>query len=197
MKIKTLLLLLTAVTLSVSSYAQSTGYTPWQVNFTGGYAAASGSGTKGGLAILFEPQYHITDNFSAGLRFGTALTLKVALDNNGEEVTGGDFSIAGVASYLATGDYYFQKQPGSAFRPFAGIGVGYGKAAGVSATTTETDYTEDYQSKGGFSGMVRAGFDVSHFRLNLEYNLNPKTGRISNNYFGVNLGFYIGGGAKK
>ncbi len=44
--------------------------------------------------------------------------------------------------------------------------------------------------------MARVGFDVSHFRFNLEYDVNPKTGRISNNYIGVNLGFYIGGGSR-
>lgn len=193
MKLRTLVLLTMVVTLSLQSNAQSTGYTPWQVNFTGGYAAASGKGTKGGVALHFEPQYHFTDNLSAGLRFGAALTAKVGLDASGQEV--GDFSVAAVASYLATGTYYFQKEPGAAFRPFAGVGLGFGRAAGATATV-DSDVA-DTQTKNGFSGMARAGFDVSHFRFNLEYDLNPKTGRISNNYFGVTLGFYFGGGAKK
>lgn len=193
MKLRTLVLLTMVVTLSLQSNAQSTGYTPWQVNFTGGYAAASGTGTKGGIALYFEPQYHFTDNLTAGIRFGGALTLKAGLDASGQVV--GDFSVAAVSSYLATGTYYFQKEPGVKFRPFAGIGLGYASAAGATATA-DSDVA-DTQTKSGFSGMARAGFDVSHFRFNLEYDLNPKTGRISNNYFGVTLGFYFGGGAKK
>ncbi|HTH31993.1 MAG TPA: hypothetical protein VL946_11660 [Lacibacter sp.] len=192
MKKKTLLVLFTVLTLSFSSFAQSTAYTPWQVDFMGGYAAASGKGTNGGIALYLEPKFHINDNLSAGLRVGGALTMKAALNDAGDEI--GEFSVAAVASYLATGDYYFQKEAGAKFRPFAGLGLGFGRAAGASATADAEE--ADVQSKSGFSGMVRAGFDVSHFRFNLEYDLNPKTGRISNNYFGVNLGFYIGGGSK-
>jgi outer membrane protein W len=193
MKKKTLIVLFTVLTLSLNSFAQSTAYTPWQVDFMGGYAAASGKGTKGGIALYLEPKYHINDNFSAGLRIGGALTLKYTLNDAGDEV--GEASVAAVASYLATGDYYFQKEAGAKFRPFAGIGLGFASAAGASATTVDADEAETV-SKNGFSGMARVGFDVSHFRFNLEYDVNPKTGRISNNYFGVNLGFYIGGGSR-
>jgi outer membrane protein W len=193
MKKNTILVLITVLTLSLNSFAQSTAYTPWQVDFTGGYAAASGKGTKGGIALYLEPKFHITDNFSAGLRLGGALTAKFALNSTGDEI--GEASIAVVSSYLATGDYYFQKEAGAKFRPFAGIGLGFASAAGASST--EVTETSEAQTKNGFSGMARVGFDVSHFRFNLEYDVNPKTGRISNNYFGVNLGFYIGGGSKK
>lgn len=192
MKKKTLIVLLTVLSLSLNSFAQSTAYTPWQVDFMGGYAAASGKGTKGGIALYLEPKYHITDNLSAGLRLGGALTLKYTLNDAGDEV--GEASVAAVASYLATGDYYFQKEPGAKFRPFAGIGLGFASAAG--ATATDMEETSEAQTKNGFSGMARVGFDVSHFRFNLEYDINPKTGRISNNYIGVNLGFYIGGGSR-
>ena len=192
MKKKTLIVLLTVLTLSLNSFAQSTAYTPWQVDFMGGYAAASGKGTKGGIALYLEPKYHITDNLSAGLRLGGALTAKYTLNDAGDEV--GEASVAAVASYLITGDYYFQKEAGAKFRPFAGIGLGFASAAG--ATATDLEETSEAQTKNGFSGMARVGFDVSHFRFNLEYDVNPKTGRISNNYIGVNLGFYIGGGSR-
>lgn len=192
MKKKTLIVLLTVLTLSLNSFAQSTAYTPWQVDFMGGYAAASGKGTKGGIALYLEPKYHINDNLSAGLRLGGALTAKYTLNDAGDEV--GEASVAAVASYLITGDYYFQKEAGAKFRPFAGIGLGFASAAG--ATATDLEETSEAQTKNGFSGMARVGFDVSHFRFNLEYDVNPKTGRISNNYIGVNLGFYIGGGSR-
>jgi outer membrane protein W len=132
-----------------------------------------------------------------GLRLGAALTAKFTLNAAGDEV--GDASVAAVASYLATGNYYFQKEPGATFRPFAGIGLGYANAAGASSSDVITDpnLTEESVSKSGFAGMARAGFDVSHFRFNLEYCINPKTGRINNNYFGVTLGFYLGGGSQQ
>lgn len=197
MKKTTILTVLTIVLFTAKSFAQSKSYTPFQANFTLGYAAASGKGTKGGAAIHFEPQYNLNDNLSVGLRLGAALTAKFTLNAAGDEV--GDASVAAVASYLATGNYYFQKEPGASFRPFVGLGVGYANAAGASTSDASVDpnFAEDYVSKGGFAGMARAGFDVSHFRLNLEYCLNPKTGRINNNYFGVTLGFYLGGGSQK
>jgi outer membrane protein W len=198
MKKTTLFTLIAIIAFSAKSFAQSENYTPFQANFTGGYALASGKGTKGGIALHFEPQYNITDNISVGLRFGAALTAKFRLDASGQEI--GESDIAAVGSYLATGSYYFQKEPGASFRPFAGIGVGYASAAGISTvdlTDPNANFGEEAVSKSGLGALVRAGFDISHFRFNLEYNINPKTGRISNNYFGINLGFYLGGGAKK
>ena len=197
MKKTGVLTILTIICFSLKSFAQSESYTPFQANFTLGYAAASGKGTKGGVAIHFEPQYNLTDNLSLGLRFGAALTAKFTLNAAGDEV--GDASVAAIASYLATGNYYFQKEPGASFRPFVGLGVGYANAAGASTDNASNDpnFAEDYQAKSGFAGMARAGFDVSHFRFNLEYCVNPKTGRINNNYFGITLGFYLGGGSQK
>jgi outer membrane protein W len=199
MKKITVVVALLATLFSMKSFAQSDSYTPWQINFTGGYAAGSGKGVKGGVAYAFEPQYHINNNLSVGLRFGAAALLKSGLNTSGDEV--GDFSVGAVGNYLATGNYYFQKE-GAKFRPFVGLGLGYGRSVGAGTSITLVDIDDesslgDYGTKGGFSSMIRAGFDISHFRLNLEYDLNPKVGRIKNNYFGVMLGFYIGGGAQK
>lgn len=175
--------------------AQSESYTPWQVNVTGGYAIPGGKGTKAGISFNIEPQFNYTDNLSFGFRLGSALTLKASLDASGQEI--GDFSVAAVGSYVATGTYYFQSEPGASFRPFGGIGLGYATAAGASVDNLDPNYAEDYTSKSGFSGLLRAGFDISHFRLNAEYNLNPKTGRLNNNFIAINLGFYFGGGARR
>jgi hypothetical protein len=52
-----------------------------------------------------------------------------------------------------------------------------------------------------FGGMVRAGFEVTHFRMGLEYNfvnntfVNPYTNNtIKNGYFSIKVGVHIGGG---
>lgn len=175
--------------------AQSESYKPWQVNITGGYAIPSGKATKAGITFNIEPQFNYTDNLSFGFRLGSALTLKAALDASGQEI--GEFSVAAVGSYVATGSYYFQSEPGASFRPFAGVGLGFATAAGASVDYADPNYAEDYTSKSGFAGLLRAGFDISHFRLNAEYNVNPKTGRLNNNFIAINLGFYFGGGANR
>lgn len=177
--------------LSAKVMAQSESYTPWQLNFTGGYAMASGDGVKGGIALYLEPKYHINDNISVGLRAGVALIAK-SLSGDADS-----FKVAGIGSYLLTGNYYFLKN-GGAFRPFGGVGVGYMKAAGF-----DTGLGGSVGITSGIGGLVRVGFDVSHFTLDLEYNLNPSTklpddgGKISNSFLGVNFGFYFGGGSKK
>ena len=55
--------------------------------------------------------------------------------------------------------------------------------------------------------MVRAGVELAHFRVGLEYNIVPKTtmetvnssgvkvsNSMKNGYMGIKLGFVIGGG---
>ena len=50
--------------------------------------------------------------------------------------------------------------------------------------------------------MIRGGIELGKLRLAFEYNIIPKTdfesgGSISNSYFGVSIGFYVGGGKWK
>lgn len=196
------ILLFAVCAVSVEVSAQSKNYTPWQINGTVGYAILSGKGAKGGVAIHVEPQYHVNANVSVGLRYALAFVSKSSLDASGNIVED-KYSAAGITSYLATGNYYFQTSPGASFRPFVGIGLGYASAAGLDVTvstgtsTATASASADGGAKSGFGGMVRAGFDVNHFRFNVEYALNPKTGKISSNYIGINLGFYFGGGSRK
>lgn len=191
-------LLLAVFAISAKVIAQSESYTPWQLNFTGGYAAASGDGVKGGAAFYFEPQYHINDKISVGIRAGSALILKSFVADK--------FEVAGINSYLLTGNYYFQKE-GSKFRPFGGVGVGYVIAAGYSGETTDlgngnTQKLGEVKATTGLGGLIRVGFDISHFRFDVDYNLNPATKvegvkDIKNSFLGINFGFYFGGGLRK
>ncbi|PGH37380.1 MAG: hypothetical protein CRN43_21505 [Candidatus Nephrothrix sp. EaCA] len=196
MKKVSFLILLTVLAVTGKLAAQSESYTPWQVDWTLGFASpAGGEGAKGGLTFYVEPKFHINDHITVGIRAGAAALLKAPVDTNGKAIPGGSFSAAGIGSYLATGNYYFQFSEGGKFRPFAGIGLGYASAAGVSADSNAKSAA--IEGKSGFGGMARVGFDVSHFCFNVEYTINPKTAGISNNYLGFNLGFYLGGGSQK
>jgi outer membrane protein X len=156
---------------------------------------------SGGLGVSFdiEPKYNIKENMSVGLRLGGAV---IARDV--EEIGSNTFVTAtAIASYLGTYDYYFPS--GKSFVPFVGGGVGFASALSVRAN--EDDDIESIDPDGGFAGVIRGGFEWGKFRMNLEYNLMPKTPLydsfgftskdISNSYFAVNLGFYIGGGKWK
>src|SRR6218665_2911073 len=179
--------------------AQSESYTPWQIDWTLGFASPTGGeGVKGGVTLYAEPKFHINDHIAVGIRAGVAVTFKAALDASGKAT--GDYSGGGVGSYLATGNYYFQFSEGGKFRPFVGIGLGYATAKGVSQKVNlgqTSSVSIDIKDKSGFGGMGRVGFDVGHFCFNVEYTINPKTANISNNYLGFNLGFYFGGGSQK
>ena len=198
MKKVSFIILLTVLAVTGKLAAQSESYTPWQVDWTLGFASpAGGEGAKGGLTFYVEPKFHINDHITVGIRAGAAGLLKVPVDTNGKAIPGGTFSAAGVGSYLATGNYYFQFSEGGKFRPFAGIGLGYATAKGVDLGQKNSSLNIDVKDKSGFGGMARVGFDVSHFCLNVEYTINPKSSGISNNYLGFNLGFYLGGGSQK
>jgi hypothetical protein len=165
--------------------AQSTVFKPFKVDFATGYAIPGGSGSKGGVLFAIEPKYALNDNITVGIRFEGAVMAR-ATTVNGQEFTG-DVKASG--SYLATGDYYFNTNK---FRPFAGVGVGiYNNASGSFSSGTNTGTIE-----GGtvFGGAPRAGFEFGHFRMAVEYNLMGKSGTINNNYLGIKLGFFAGGG---
>ena len=77
-----------------------------------------------------------------------------------------------MSSYLATGDYYFTNDY---FRPFVGAGVGLFKLAAASFDNGDGSPDDLVCSSTKFGGMVRAGFEMGHFRLGVEYNLIGNT----------------------
>jgi hypothetical protein len=138
----------------------------FRVDIATGYAIQSSSAySKGGFLFSIEPKLALNDNLSVGVR----------VEGEGDDV---DTRI----SYLATGDYYFNTNQ---LRPFVGVGVGMFKSDAASS------YNE-YSSKVGFT--PRAGIEFGHRRLAVEYNVAGKTGVYNNNYLGIKLGFFIGGG---
>ena len=170
--------------------AQSTSFKPFRADFGIGYAIPSGTGSKGGVAVSFEPKYNVNDNLALGVRFEAAITVRGAIDKDGNTVSG---SAKANASYLLTGDYYINN---SNFRPFVGLGAGMYSIAAVSVSVDSTT-TETVAGGTKFGFAPRAGFEAGHFRMAVEYNVAGKMANISNNYLAVKIGFFIGGGRIK
>lgn len=175
-------------------------FKPFKVDVSMGYAIPSGEGAKGGVLFVVEPKYAVIPNVSVGLRWELAVMARGTSDASGSTAKV-DAKAAG--SYLLTGDYYFTQ---TTVRPFAGAGLGIYSLAAASVDNSSA-------SAGGgskFGEMVRAGVELAHFRVGLEYNIVPKTtmetvnssgvkvsNSMKNGYMGIKLGFVIGGGKIK
>ena len=80
-----------------------------------------------------------------------------------------------------------------------GAGVGYSTLANIGFDELGPDEVE---VDGKFGGLIRAGFEWGKFRVATSYNLIGKSDlgdgvEVKNSYFGISLGFYIGGGKWK
>lgn len=201
-KIAFSILFLTSVVLGKAQVESP--FKPFKVDLSLGYAMPGGEGAKGGVLFALEPKYEVIPNLSLGLRMEIAVMVRGTVDQTGS-ATKVDAKAAG--SYLVTGDYYFSQ---SKIRPFAGAGLGIYKLAAASATSDGTTTTTTSASAGSkFGEMIRAGVELSHFRVGLEYNIVPSTKvetvnssgvhsttSTKNGYLGIKVGFVIGGGRK-
>tara|TARA_R110002126_G_scaffold60603_3_gene157573 strand:- start:1710 stop:2303 length:594 start_codon:yes stop_codon:yes gene_type:complete len=162
-----------------------------------GYTVPSNGG--GGVLLSIEPKYNIKDNMNVGLRIGSAAMVRdINTDNNNTTA-----KISANGSYVGTYDYYFNGS-GSTFVPYIGGGAGYYTIANVEFDDNNGGTPDNLDASGKFGGLVRGGFEWGKFRMGLEYNLVPKsnlqdsnganTGKVSNSYLGIHLGFYVGGG---
>ena len=104
-----------------------------------------------GLLIYLEPSYRLKDNLSVGLRLESA---GLGFQFLSEYIHG--------ASYTLNGQYYFGKKK---LKPLLGAGLGIFKF--------EHSYSSSNDFQPGF--YFRAGFDVGHFNLSLDYNMNTKS----------------------
>ena len=166
--------------------AQSTAFKPFKFDFAVGYGIPAGSGSSAGVILALEPKYSINNNITLGLRFEGAVLAKASYDAN-TGVTKADAHFN--ASYLATGDYFFNT---NSFRPFVGLGVGLFNSVAAAADNTGT--AEASVSTNKFGAAPRVGFEAGHFRMGVEYNIAGKSGSINNNYLGIKIGFFVGGG---
>jgi len=185
-----------ALALLVTSAGYAQDYKKFKVGVGLGYAAASGYGSGGGVIFTIEPAYRIQDNLSIGLRWEAAAITR----GYSQDVTGASFDVAAIGSFTLNGQYYFGTGD---FRPFAGLGLGLYSLAGVSGNSSGSSFSAtEAESKFGF--YPRVGFDFHHFTMSADYNIVPPTkdvlggtGEFKNSYFGIRLGFFIGGGKTK
>ncbi|MDR1024029.1 MAG: hypothetical protein LBL94_12295 [Prevotellaceae bacterium] len=169
---KRAIFILAALLLSASYAAQAQhSYNPFRIDAGAGLSVPV---TTFGIGILgsIEPQYSI-----GPLGVGARIEYHVEGYETEENY--------GVVKYnnaiLLTGDYRFSS---ATYRPFVGVGFGsYLTAAGFSRT--DGDYSSTYRLFGQKAGaMLRAGFDLPHFRFALHYHI---TG--SGKYEGIKVNF--------
>ncbi len=178
---------------TVAANAQE--FKKFKVGLGGGYAIPGGNGAKGGVLFYLEPSYKIQDNLQLGLRMEWAAMAR----GYSESVESAEFKVSTSGSYTLNAQYYFSN---NSFRPFVGAGFGmYSiKAAQVEFDGQTQDLGLDDETKFGF--YPRVGFDAGHFTLSIDYNLVGKTkndnfdGSFNNNYIGIRLGGFFGGGRK-
>lgn len=200
MKIFSVITVLASI-LCCSAVAQSS-LRPLKVDLSIGYAVPGGTGSKGGVLFVIEPKYAVIPQLSLGLRMEAALIARFG----GYDAEGNpnNVDVKGSGSYLATGDYYFVNN--YALRPFAGAGVGLYRIAGVEISSN----TDGVSTASKFGQMIRAGVELSHVRLAVEYNIVPSTTfsgynssgepatlTSKNSYVGFKVGVCLGGGRMK
>jgi outer membrane protein X len=165
----------------VALTAQAQEFTPFRVDGGAGYGVPFTDGVDGGVLFYLEPKYEVIPQLSVGIRWEGALFASAS-----EGV-----SVKLSSAYMATGDYFFNNNK---FRPFVGLGLGAYSIGGaeieINGQTLESDGDTN------FGALLRAGFDVSHFRLALAYNYGGKSGDETFHFFSATVGFYIGGGKR-
>jgi len=164
-----------------------------------GYAAPLSSGNNKGFLFALEPKFALTDQLSVGFRTEGAVMGRFSSTNQygGVTIENGK----GVASYIATADYYFSNN--YSFRPFVGAGVG------VVGLIADYNNFSDEASVTKMGGIIRAGGEVKHLRFGVEYNIIPEadvdtydnSGNIVKTktkfgYIGIKLGVCFGGGPR-
>jgi outer membrane protein W len=185
-KISTVLMFM--VVTAAGALAQE--YQAFRVGVGLGYAMASGSGAKGGVLVTLEPGYRVTDQILLNLRIEGAIIGRGYANESGAEV-----DVAALASYTLNGQYYFNNNK---FRPFAGAGFGTYSLASTSVAVSAGGETETavVAAANKFGFYPRLGFDSGHFTFALDYNIVPETNGIKNNYIGIRVGGFFGGGKK-
>jgi outer membrane protein X len=169
---KKVLILSVALFLGIGATAQD--FKPFRVDGGVGYGVPFTEGLDGGVQFYVEPKYEVIPQLSVGIRW------------EGSLFAGGD-EVNLSSAYMATGDWFFNNNK---FRPFVGLGLG-----AYSIAKADIDLsTGDFKNKNNFGALLRAGFDISHFRFALSYTYGGKVVEETFHFFGATVGFYIGGG---
>ena len=153
-----------------------------------------------GLMLNVEPNIEISKNSVIGLRFGLALNPQKFETNDSSQFFFDDKNDNAVLSFMPTFDFYLNE---NYTRPYLGLGLGYYLFSSVVIANPSENVTEGSVNN-QLGLLLRGGFEWGKTKLGLEYNFIPKAdikipsdqtiGTVNNSYFGVSIGFTIGGG---
>jgi hypothetical protein len=166
--------------------------TTFRVSTGLGYAQPfAGKGPKGGGLLFIEPTIQATENSILGLRLEGVLMTR--------GIGGPRYALVTPKSSVSLSLTIFgQRYLASAGRvqPFLGFGMGLFKMStetleGISNPTLNAGHGTTF----GF--YPRAGIDINHYRISLDYNyVTPSEvrsqGIVYNSYFGLRLGYVFG-----
>jgi outer membrane protein W len=156
-----------------------------------------------GLLLNIEPKVKISENAVIGLRFGIALNSQKFENIDRSQFLIDNLDDYGVVSFIPSFDYYLNENK---YRPYIGLGLGYYLFFDDLDVLTPNGSIEVLKgsTKNQVGFLLRGGFEVGKTRVGLEYNLIPKAdikmpngqiiGTVDNSYFGLSIGFTIGGG---
>lgn len=172
---------------SLSAFAQSKMYKPFEVDLGLSIAFPLNEDLKIGAGGYIEPKYNVHDQVAIGAKMEMVLIASDALVTiNGDVV---EVNVSGVTSFLGTADYYLTT---TTLRPFIGVGAGVYIIGDVQY---ENDAVSSEHIGSRFGIAPRIGIVAGHFRIGVEYNIIPGlTASRSRDYIGLKLGFEIGGG---
>jgi hypothetical protein len=180
---KKVLTLVCVLACAVFANAQDREFKPFKVDLALGYAIPPGD-YGGGLVFAIEPKYAIQDQLAVGLRWDLALLANV-------DIAGESADVKAVSSYAPTLDYYFGTKKS---RFFVGAGAGLFQYAAATVNSNTPNEDVPYYSYNKFGVFPRLGGEFAHFRVAAEYNIVPKELSVSNSYFSIKVGVFIGGG---
>ena len=120
---------------------------------------------KGGFSYNVIAGYQLSDNFGAGIEYGSAAT--VALDDSLSGIFG--LNIYGLRSGLVKGWYRFATDN---FRPYVGVGVGLAQVAEPDITSGTT--TVRGAKRWGLGANVELGLNFNGFNLAYSFNVSGK-----------------------
>jgi len=153
-----------------------------------------------GLLFNVEPNIEISVNSRIGLRFGLVLNSQKFENINSSRFFVDERNDNAVLSFVPTYDHYLSYHN---FRPYVGIGLGYYVVSDIILANPSENVT-DGSIKNQLGFLLRGGFEIGKTRLGVEHNFSPKAdieipdgqiiGKVDNSYFGISIGFRIGGG---
>lgn len=155
-----------------------------------------------GLMLNVEPNIEISKNRVIGLRFGLALNPQKFKNNDSSQFFFDDKNDNVVLSFMPTFDYYLNDKY---TRPYLGLGLGYYLFSSVVIANPSENITEGSVNN-QLGLLLRGGLEWGKTKIGVEYNFIPKAdikipngeiiGTVDNSYFGISIGFLIGGGKR-